>query len=128
MTLQEKIMRELGPEAKIEPAELNGREAIRVTHSEGAVFVIYAEAARVQIRHLDAYREACDARRVLSIDRGCGYRERLAKFQEVDDHWREGRMRKMYDSRGAKLAWRAIDHFASLSGFRLVEREAPKPE
>jgi hypothetical protein len=64
MTLLEKITREL-PNARVEPAELNGRPAWKITlaradSSDGGTFeaLVYQEAARVQIRHLDAFRAA----------------------------------------------------------------------
>jgi hypothetical protein len=64
MTLLEKITREI-PNARVEPAELHGHPAWRITlaradSTDGGTFeaLVYKEAARVQIRHLDAYKEA----------------------------------------------------------------------
>jgi hypothetical protein len=64
MTLLEKITREI-PNARVEPAELNGRPAWRITIApadlnDGGTFeaLVYKDAASVQIRHLDAYHAA----------------------------------------------------------------------
>jgi len=59
MTLLEKIKREL-PGAKVEPAELNGHAAWRITVEGAGRFeaLVYQDAASVQIRHLGAYQEA----------------------------------------------------------------------
>ncbi len=101
MTLLEKITREL-PGSRVEPAELNGRPAWRITLAgadltDGGTFeaFVYQEAARVQIRHLDAYHEAKHAVKALS-DRTRGDRALV------------------------KRLWKAIDHFRGLSGFTLA--------
>jgi hypothetical protein len=90
--------------ATVEAAELNGRPAWKLTlvdlHSSGrfATALAYKEAARVQIRHLDAYKEA---------------RYAVAALQGHPPV--AGRV-----THGKKAAWRAIDRFKELSGFDLM--------
>jgi hypothetical protein len=112
MTALEKITRELEG-ARVEPAELNGRPAWRITLAgvdsrDGGTFeaLVYKEAARVQIRHLDAYKEARYAIAVLQ-----GHPPVAGRV-----------------THGEKAAWRAIDHFKELSGFTLAVPTVPAPE
>jgi len=103
MTLLEKITREL-PGARVEPAKLNGRPAWRITiapadSTDGGTFeaLVYREAARVQVRHLNAYVEAKYAVKALTSPGD----------------------RSPQDRGLVKALWQRIDHFKALSGFQM---------
>ncbi len=77
MTLLEKIKREVG-DSEVTPTTLNGRKAIEIRQGS-FVATIYADAATVQIRHLDVYQLA---RRAAEALRAGGIRnhQTLARF------------------------------------------------
>lgn len=97
--------------ARVEAAELNGRPAWRIFHpSSGAVALVYQEAARVQVRHWNAYDTAIRAVEGLKSRRFPYARPGEWGFNAVET---------------AEAAWRAIDHFKELSGFTLAVPVAP---
>ena len=78
--------------ATVEEVEWNGRPAWRLTHTRGAVAHVYKAAGSVQVRHQDAYREACAAQRGLAWDQDHGFlhsafgkekRKSIAHFEQL---------------------------------------------
>ncbi|TAK97563.1 MAG: hypothetical protein EPO08_21105 [Rhodospirillaceae bacterium] len=114
MTLLEKITKELKG-SRVEPAELNGRPAWRITipdptmaDNEGSFEAfVYKDAASVQIRHLACYqaaREAArDLRRTVVV---AGVKTTAPELAYNSTPWKEAR--------------RAPAHFQELAG-RTIE-------
>lgn len=100
----------------------DGNSAYRLTHPSGAVAYVYAFAARVQVRHWDAYVAAKAAIPIVCAAEKEGKRCQICKWYSphvAGKCKRHGKPMPLDPAR-VKKARVELDHFKKLSGFDLM--------